>query len=154
MICEFHDTVNVQTDFNAQVSFLPELLKTYMKSKVTSLAYLPFVLSMKFDFLLNCLAKLWLTNKKLFFFWVLFIIFKCLFILFDYGCLIFVEFFKSILEILRTKQQKQRRERQLTLGAIFVDMCVRLGMLIQKFALLTDSNGILLSSMKFFVNFR
>uniref|UniRef100_A0A158R4Y4 FSA_C domain-containing protein n=1 Tax=Syphacia muris TaxID=451379 RepID=A0A158R4Y4_9BILA len=32
LICEFHDTVNVQTDFNAQVSFLPELLKTYMKN--------------------------------------------------------------------------------------------------------------------------
>ncbi|KHN73253.1 Uncharacterized protein Tcan_11964, partial [Toxocara canis] len=31
-ICEFHDTVSVQTDFNAQVSFLPELLKTYMRN--------------------------------------------------------------------------------------------------------------------------
>uniref|UniRef100_F1KPJ4 Bridge-like lipid transfer protein family member 1 C-terminal domain-containing protein n=1 Tax=Ascaris suum TaxID=6253 RepID=F1KPJ4_ASCSU len=32
-ICEFHDTVSVQTDFNAQVSFLPELIKTYMGNK-------------------------------------------------------------------------------------------------------------------------
>ncbi|MCP9260407.1 DNA mismatch repair protein Msh6 [Dirofilaria immitis] len=30
-ICEFHDSVNVQTDFSAQVSFLPELINTYMK---------------------------------------------------------------------------------------------------------------------------
>jgi hypothetical protein len=29
-ICEFHNEVAVQTDFNAQVSFLPELLKSYM----------------------------------------------------------------------------------------------------------------------------
>uniref|UniRef100_A0A915Q466 DNA mismatch repair proteins mutS family domain-containing protein n=1 Tax=Setaria digitata TaxID=48799 RepID=A0A915Q466_9BILA len=33
-ICEFHDSVNVQTDFSAQVSFLPELINTYMKIKV------------------------------------------------------------------------------------------------------------------------
>uniref|UniRef100_A0A158Q731 FSA_C domain-containing protein n=1 Tax=Elaeophora elaphi TaxID=1147741 RepID=A0A158Q731_9BILA len=32
-ICEFHDSVNVQTDFSAQVSFLPELINTYMKMK-------------------------------------------------------------------------------------------------------------------------
>ncbi|CAG9534922.1 unnamed protein product [Cercopithifilaria johnstoni] len=32
-ICEFHDSVNVQTDFSAQVSFLPELINTYMKTK-------------------------------------------------------------------------------------------------------------------------
>ncbi|VDN01800.1 unnamed protein product [Thelazia callipaeda] len=32
-ICEFHDSVNVQTDFSAQVSFLPELINTYMKIK-------------------------------------------------------------------------------------------------------------------------
>jgi len=32
-IAEFHNAVGVQTDFNAQVSFLPELLKTYLKSQ-------------------------------------------------------------------------------------------------------------------------
>ncbi|KAI6225838.1 FSA-C domain-containing protein [Aphelenchoides besseyi] len=29
-ICEFHNAVSVQTDFNAQVGFLPELLKSYL----------------------------------------------------------------------------------------------------------------------------
>ncbi|VDK28663.1 unnamed protein product [Gongylonema pulchrum] len=32
-ICEFHDSVNVQTDFSAQVSFLPELINTYVKKQ-------------------------------------------------------------------------------------------------------------------------
>ncbi|CAD5207349.1 unnamed protein product [Bursaphelenchus okinawaensis] len=32
VICEFHNAVCVQTDFNAQVGFLPELLKSYMLS--------------------------------------------------------------------------------------------------------------------------
>ncbi|PIO57510.1 hypothetical protein TELCIR_21076, partial [Teladorsagia circumcincta] len=30
-VCDFLDAVCVQTDFNAQVSFLPELLKSYMQ---------------------------------------------------------------------------------------------------------------------------
>ncbi|CAJ0955025.1 unnamed protein product, partial [Mesorhabditis belari] len=31
-VCDFHNAVSVQTDFNAQVSFLPDLLKSYMKT--------------------------------------------------------------------------------------------------------------------------
>lgn len=31
-VSEFHNAVAVQTDFNAQIGFLPELLKSYMKS--------------------------------------------------------------------------------------------------------------------------
>ncbi|MFH4976562.1 hypothetical protein AB6A40_003271 [Gnathostoma spinigerum] len=32
-VCEFHNAVCVQTDFSAQVSFLPELIKTYIKNQ-------------------------------------------------------------------------------------------------------------------------
>uniref|UniRef100_A0A1I7W8X0 FSA_C domain-containing protein n=1 Tax=Heterorhabditis bacteriophora TaxID=37862 RepID=A0A1I7W8X0_HETBA len=35
-ICDFHNAVYVQTDFNAQVSFLPELLKSYIQVTDTS----------------------------------------------------------------------------------------------------------------------
>ena len=34
-VCEFHASVCVQTDFNAQVGFLPDLLKSYTKSPVS-----------------------------------------------------------------------------------------------------------------------
>lgn len=33
--CDFRNTVGVQTDFNAQVSFLPELLKSYIVTPVS-----------------------------------------------------------------------------------------------------------------------
>ncbi|KAJ1353026.1 hypothetical protein KIN20_009566 [Parelaphostrongylus tenuis] len=36
-VCEFMDAICVQTDFNAQVSFLPELLKSYMQVSESSL---------------------------------------------------------------------------------------------------------------------
>lgn len=35
-ICDFSNAVGVQTDFNAQVSFLPELLKSYISSHQVS----------------------------------------------------------------------------------------------------------------------
>lgn len=39
-ICECHSAVYVQTDFNAQVSFLPDLLKSYIHMCLTYFAFL------------------------------------------------------------------------------------------------------------------